>query len=141
MQLLIGVVLSAGVLFIIPLETFAHGTDHHGGHADEQMKKLHAMMPMFSIASAELKSALEKGDAEGAKAQADRILATIPDLKKSKPHKNIKQITDFKKIAGKMGADITKIVSLAGTGNFSKATVAFKDMETRCAECHTKFKD
>jgi len=141
MQLLIGVVLSAGILSIIPLETFAHGTDHHGGHADEQMKKLHAMMPMFSIASAELKSALEKGDTEGAKAQADRILATIPDLKKSKPHKNIKQITDFKKIAGKMGADITKIVSLAGSGDFANAKVAFKDMETRCAECHTKFRD
>jgi pentatricopeptide repeat protein len=40
-----------------------------------------------------------------------------------------------------MGADITKIVSLAEKGNFAKAKVVFNDMEARCAECHTKFRD
>lgn len=39
-MLLIAVVLSAGILFVIPIETSAHGTDHHGGHSDEQMKNI-----------------------------------------------------------------------------------------------------
>jgi len=122
---------------------FAHGTEMHRNMkpADAQMKMLHAIMPVFSVASAELESAIEKGDAAASKAQADRILALIPDLKKSKPHKNIKRITDFKAIADKMGADITKIVLLAEKGNFPKAKVSFNDMQARCAECHTKFKD
>ena len=40
---------------------FAHGTEEHGKHnpADAQMKKMHAMMPMFSEASAQLQAALE----------------------------------------------------------------------------------
>jgi cytochrome c556 len=143
MLLLITVLLSAGILFIKPIETSAHGTEKHDKMipADAQMKRLHAMMPVFSVASAEMETAIEKGDAAGATVQADRILAAVPDLKKSKPHKNIKQISAFKAIAGKMGADITKILTLAEKGNFAEAKAAFKDMEARCAECHTKFRD
>jgi len=122
---------------------FAHCTEKHDKSAavDAQMKKLHAMMPMFSLASAELKSALDKGDATAAKSQADRILAAVPDLKKSRPHKNVKQIAVYTHIAGKMGADVTKVVALAEKGNFDGAKAAFRDMEARCAECHTKFRD
>jgi cytochrome c556 len=122
---------------------FAHGTNGHGQRTAEnaRMKKLHAIMPVFSAASAKLETAIEKGDPAEAKIQANRILAAVPDLKMSKPHKNIKQITDFKTIADKLGADITKIVSLTEQSNFAGAKVVFKNMEARCSECHTEFRD
>lgn len=46
-------------------QAFAHGTEKHGksAPADVQMKKLHDMMPIFSVASAKLEAAIEKGDA------------------------------------------------------------------------------
>ena len=81
---LIAVVLSAGILFIASLEASAHGKDLRGGAVDVQMKKFHAMMPMFSIASAELETAIEKGNAAAALVQADKINSAIHDLKKSK---------------------------------------------------------
>ena len=44
-------------LLTIQGAAFAQGTDKHGKTAPSaaQMKKLHGMMPMFSVASAELK--------------------------------------------------------------------------------------
>ena len=140
-MLLIAVVLSAGILFSIPIETSAHGTDHHGGHADEQMKKLHAMMPMFSIASSELESALEKGDAATAKAQADKILSAVPDLKKSKPHKNIKQRKKIVELATKFEGKVTSTLDLIKKDDLSGAKAAFKKVDDVCAACHTKFRD
>jgi cytochrome c556 len=140
-MLLIAVVLSAGILFSIPIETTAHGTDHHSGHADEQMKKLHAMMPMFSIASAELESALEKGDTATAKEQADKILAAVPDMKKSKPHKNIKQRKKFVELATKFEEAITSTLDLIEIDDFSRAKAAFKKVEEVCSTCHAKFRD
>jgi len=140
-MLLIAVVLSAGILFSIPIETSAHGTDHHGGHADEQMKKLHSMMPMFSIASAELESALEKGDTAAAKAQADRILAAVTDLKKSKPHKNIKQRKIFVELATKFEGKVASTLDLIKQDDLSGAKAAFKRVEEICAACHAKFRD
>jgi soluble cytochrome b562 len=141
MLLLLAILLSENILLNMPINSFAHGSDHHGGHMDEQMKKLHAMMPMFSIASAELESAIEKGDAAGAKAQAYRILTAVPVLKKSKPHRLNNQITVFKAIAGKIEDDANKIIALAEKGNFVEAQRAFRVMETHCAECHAKFRD
>lgn len=140
-MLLIAVVLSAGILFVMPIETSAHGSDHHGGHSDEQMKKLHAMMPMFSIASSELVSALEKGDATAAKTQADRILVAVPDLKKSKPHKNFKQLKEYVDLATKLEKTVTSTVNLAKKGDLAAAKGAFKKVEEVCAACHAKFRD
>lgn len=143
MLLLIAVVLTAGILFIIPIETSAHGTEKHGKPAatDARMKKLHAMMPVFSVASAELESALEKGDAAAAKAQADRILAAVPDLKKSKPHKNVKQRKTFVGLATKLEEAVTNTVELSKKGDISGAKAAFKKVEEICAACHAKFRD
>ena len=138
---LTAVVLIMGILFTKPIETSAHGTDPRGGHTDEQMKKLHAMMPMFSIASAELESALEKGDAAAAKAQADKILAAAPDLKKSKPHKNIKQRKIFVELATKFEKKVTSTVDLIKKDDLSGAKAAFKKVEEVCAACHAKFRD
>ncbi len=107
-------------------QAFAHGTEEHGKTTpvDAQMKKLHAIMPMFSVASAKLKTALEKGDAATVEAEAGKILAAIPDLKKSRPHKNIKQRKNFAVLA----ADFDK-------------RAAFKKVEEQCAACHAKFRE
>src|SRR6266567_3292574 len=104
---LFAVVLFAGMLLIKPIEASAHGKDSHGGTIDAQMKKLHAMMPMFSVASADLESALEKGDAPAAETEAGKILAAIPDLKKSKPHKNVKQRKKFVELATSLDKSVT----------------------------------
>mgnify|MGYP006954411771 CR=1 FL=1 len=79
------------VLVLLSLHSvaFAHGTEKHVKSAsdDTQMKKLHAMMPMFSLSSAELEAAMEKNDLPVVEKEAEKIIAAIPDLKKSKPHK------------------------------------------------------
>ena len=121
--------------------SFAQGKDPRGGHVDAQMKKFHAMMPMFSMASAELESALEKGEAGAAKVQADRILAAVPDLKKSKPHKNVKQRKKFVELATNLERTLISTVDLVKEGNFVGAKAAFKKVEEVCSTCHAKFRD
>lgn len=141
MLLLLGMFLSASSLFIMPFNTFAHGTDPHGGHIDEQMKKLHAMMPMFSIASAELETALEKGNLADALVQADKIKGAAPDLKKSKPHKNIKQRKQFVVFATRFDKAIVSTVDLIKKDELLGAKASFKKVEELCAACHAKFRD
>jgi cytochrome c556 len=138
---LIAVVLSAGMLFIKPIGASAHGKDSRGGTADAQMKKLHAMMPMFSIASAELETVLEKGDSAAALVQADKIKTAIPDLKKSKPHKNIKQRKKFVEIATNFDEAIAATVDLIKKDDISGSKTAFKKVEELCAACHATFRD
>jgi cytochrome c556 len=122
---------------------FAHGVEKHGKTvtADVQMEKLHAMMPMFSVTSAKLETALEKGDAAEAAVEAGKIIAAVPDLEKSKPHKNAKHRKLFVEQARKLGTAATTIVTLAKSGDFSGAKTAFKKVEEACAECHAKFRD
>lgn len=120
---------------------YAHGTDPRGGHVDAQMKKLHAIMPMFSLASAELESAIDKGDAIAAKVQADKILAAVPDLIKSTPHKNKKQISAFRSIAARFSDDVVSCRGLVEKADFREARTAFIALEKRCTECHAKFRD
>jgi len=141
MVLLIAVLLFAGIMLIVPIETSAQGTDPRGGHMHEQMKKLHTMMPMFSIASAELESALEKGDAAAAITLANKILAAVPDLKKSKPHKNIKNQKKFVELATELEKSVNSTVYFIKGDNFSGAKTAFKKVEETCAVCHAKFRD
>jgi len=138
---LIAVVLSAGMLFINSVVASAHGKAPHGGTVDTQMKKLHAMMPIFSAASAELESALDKGDTAAAKVQADKILAAVPDLKKSKPHKNIKQRKKFLEIATGFDDAIASTVDLIKKNDISGAKTAFKRVKELCVACHAKFRD
>lgn len=122
---------------------FAHGTEKHGktAAADAQMKKLHDMMPMFSLASAALETALEKGDVTVVEAEAEKILTAIPDLKKSKPHKNIKQRKIFVNYAVKLEETITSTAVLAKQGDFTGAKAAFRNAENACTACHAKFRD
>lgn len=122
---------------------YAHGTEKHDKMVpvDAQMKKLHAMMPMFSLASAELESALEKGDRTAAKAQADKIMAAIPDLKKSKPHKNIKQRKKFVELAASLDETITSTAEFIKNDDLSGAKTAFRKIEGICTACHATFRD
>jgi len=136
----IAVVLSTGLLFITP-KASAHGKDPRGGAVDGQMKKLHAMMPMFSIASSELETALEKGDSAAALVQAEKIKTAAPDLKKSKPHKNLKQRKKFVQIATSFDEAIASTVDLIKKDDLSGAKTTFKKVEELCAACHAKFRD
>ena len=123
---------------------FAHGTENHGKKsmaADAQMKKLHAMMPMFSLASAGLETALEKGEVTVVEAEAEKIITAIPDLKKSKPHKNIQQRKKFVELATSLEKAVASAVDLAKKGDFAGAKSAFKDVEKACAACHARFRD
>ncbi len=122
---------------------FAHGTEKHDkmSPADAQMKKLHAMMPMFSVASANMETALGKGDAAAVKKEAGKILAAVPDLKKSKPHKNLKQRKKFMKLATSLGTSVTSTVELAKKSDFIGAKESFKKVEQTCAACHATFRD
>lgn len=134
-------VLSTGILFSNPIKASAHGKDTHGGTIDAQMKKLHAMMPVFSVALAELDSALEKGDTVTASAQADKILAAIPDLKKSRPHKHVKQRKNFVGHATSLEDAVNSTVNFIKKDDFPGARAAFKKVEAACSACHVTFRD
>lgn len=130
------------VLAMIHGSAFAHGVEKHGkNHRDAQMDRFHKMMPMYAQAQAKINEALNKGDAAAAEAEAEKILATIPDLKKSKPHKNLEKIATFKKIADAFGADVTTTADMAKKGDLAGAKTSFRKAEERCNECHAKFRD
>lgn len=122
---------------------FANGTEKHGrtAPADTQMKNLHAMMPMFSVASAKLEAALEKGDTATVEVEAGKILAALPDLKKSKPHKNVKQQKKYVELATNLEKTVTSTVDKVKNGDLTGAKAAFKKAEEICAACHAKFRD
>ncbi|WP_246560137.1 cytochrome c [Geobacter grbiciae] len=96
---------------------------------------------MYAQVQAKINSALERGDATTVEAEAGKIAATIPDLKKAKPHKNLKKIDTFKKIADAFSSEVTATAALAKKGDLAGANAAFKKAEGKCSECHAKFRD
>jgi soluble cytochrome b562 len=136
LSLIVGLLIFSGI-------AFAHGTEKHGitVQADAQMKKLHDMMPIFSLASAALEAALEKGDVVVVETEVGKIIAAIPDLKISKPHKNIKQQKKFVAFAATLEETVASTAVLAKQGDFAGAKAAFKNAEKTCAACHAKFRD
>jgi cytochrome c556 len=135
--------LAAGSLLVRPIEVLAHGTKKHDNMVptDAQMKKLHAIMPMFSLASAQMETALEKGEIALVESEAKKITSAIPELKKSKPHKNIKQRSKFIDHASNLEKVVITTVDLAKKGDFVEAKEAYKKIEETCATCHAKFRD
>lgn len=132
------------VPFVFLGESFAHGPDHSvkkSMASDAQMQKLHAMMPVFSIVLAELESALEKEDLVAASGQTDKILVFVPDLKKSKPHKNIKQRKKFVEHATSLDEAVSSLAVFIDKNDHSGAKTVFKKVEEACAACHAKFRD
>jgi hypothetical protein len=122
---------------------FAHeGMSHDNEHkADAQMQKLHHIMPMYAQSQAKINVALTTRDAATIKAETGKILETLPELKSAKPHKNVKQIATFRKIASAFEGGIKKTAVLAKTGDFGGAKDAFQFAQMRCNECHKKFRD
>ena len=118
----------------------AHGKDAQSREA-EQMKILHAMMPMFSVAAANLETAIDKGESTTVKLNAEKILAAVPDLKKSKPHKNKKQLKKFVEFAMALEESVSSTADLAAKGDIGGAKIAFKKVEATCSACHAKFRD
>ena len=68
------------------------------------------------------------------------MLAALPDLKKSKPHKNIRQRKEFVALAVKLEKGLISTVELAKSGDLAGAKSAFKNVEEICAACHAKFR-
>lgn len=122
---------------------FAHGAEKHDKMvpADAQMKILHAMMPMFSLVCANMETGLEKGEIAIIESEAEKITAAIPDLKKSKPHKNLKQQSRYVDHVSSLEKAVITTVDLAKKGDLVEAKAAYKKVEAACAACHAKFCD
>lgn len=136
------VIVISAILLIQGWAFANEGENHSKNHKkDVQMDKLHKMMPMYAQAQANINEALINGDAATIKKETGKILATITDLKNAKPHKNIKQISAFRKIASAFAGDVKKTAAMAKTGDFAGAKDAFQFAQMRCNECHEKFRD
>ena len=135
------IVISA--ILLIQGWAYAHeGYDHHKGHdAEIQMQQLHKIMPMYAHAQAMINEALKKGDAAAVEAETEKILRSVPNLKKSKPHKNLNQLKTFRKTASAFESDVKKTASMAMSGDIAGAKAAFLVAEKSCDECHAKFRD
>lgn len=130
-------------LLTLPAVTFAHGTEIHGNKALDhaQMMKLHTIMPMLSVASSKLGNALEKGEIAAINTETEKIIAAIPDLKKSKPHKNIKQRKQFVEYATKLEKAVVGVAEQTKKGDLAGARASFNIAEKVCAACHAQFRD
>lgn len=133
----------ACAILLVQGGAFAHeGEKHQGKQKDAaQMNKLHKMMPMYAQIQAKINEALEKGDKAAVEAETGKILATTSDLKTAKPHKNIKQIAAFRKIASAFAGDVKATAALAKKGDFTGAGAVFANAQKKCDECHAKFRD
>ena len=121
----------------------SHAADkhEHGMHADSQMRKLHAMMPMFSVASGKMELALERNDRATVEAEANRILAAIPDLKKSRQHKNPGQHKKYVELASQLESTVKVTVQHFRNGDTVRAKASFAAVTKACSACHARFRD
>ena len=137
-------IIAAGLvmaLSAVSAAAFAHGAEKHKtAPANAQMQRLHDMMPIYSSALANLEQAVEKRDVAAVEAETGRMLATIPDLKKSRPHKNLKKLKTFREIAAGLERDLKEVEQFAGISDYDKAKTALNKVEVRCGECHVKFR-
>ncbi|HEX9022975.1 MAG TPA: cytochrome C, partial [Geobacteraceae bacterium] len=106
---------------------FAHEGEHHakGHNEDARMAKLHKIMPMYAQAQTKIDEALIKRDTATVKKETGKILATIPDLKNAKPHKNINELATFRKMASAFAEDVEKTDAMVKRGDFEGARIAF----------------
>ncbi|MBJ6800812.1 cytochrome c [Geomonas propionica] len=114
--------------------------EHVKHHTDVQMAKLHKMMPRYAKAQALIQASLEKGDVKGVVKQADYILSTTADLKKSTPHKNVEKLNEFQGLAGDLEHDIRGLADAAKKGDLEGARAAFASAARQCNSCHAKFR-
>lgn len=122
--------------------SFAHEGEAHGKHkADAQMANLHKMMPKYAASQAKINAALEKGDVATTVKETGYLLSTAADLKKAKPHKQLKELGEFQTIAGNFEKDVKSTAELARRGDVKGAKASFSTAQKSCAACHMKFRD
>jgi len=127
---------------LLEVVAFAHEGGAHGKHhADVQMAKLHKMMPKYAQSQDKINAALEKGDVATVEKETGYLLSTTVDLKKSKPHKRLKELKDFKKLAENFEKDVRLTAELARKGDITGAKASFSEAQKHCAACHTEFRD
>lgn len=134
----------AGALLLMSGASLAseeHGHGHGKHHTDAQMAKLHKMMPKYLKARVQIKAALEKGDLKAVGKETSYLISTMPDLKKSKPHKNLTELEEFKQIAARFEQDVANTADFAKKGDREAAREAFSAAEKRCDECHKLFRN
>lgn len=132
------------LLVVLTVEgtSFAHEGHVHGHEkSDAQMAKLHKMMPQYGRSQEAIKGALDKGDVATVEKETAYLLSTIPDLKRSKPHKRVKEVADFKAIAEGFRKDVQLTAALAQKGDLAGAKASFGDAQHQCDECHNRFRD
>jgi hypothetical protein len=135
--------ITATVFFLHQGLVFAYeGEDHQQMHkVNGTMARLHKIMPMYAQAQARINAALEKRDAAMVEKETGKILATITDLKKAKPHKNLQELRAMRRIASAFEEDVRKTALLIKKRDFSGAAVAFENAQRHCNECHVKFRN
>jgi len=119
-----------------------HGGMEHGGmHMDESMARQHRMMALYAESQAKIIESLEKRDALSVEAETRKILATIPELKKAKPHKNLNERKEMVRIAAAFENDLKTTLVRAHKKDFGGARQAFTRAQQKCSACHAKFRD
>ncbi|MFZ3208681.1 MAG: hypothetical protein WA140_07580 [Geobacteraceae bacterium] len=73
----------------------------------------------------------KKGDVAAVETEGGKMLATTPDLKNGKPHKNLKQLKTFRSIATGFESDLKGMVELAKKGDLTKTKDVFKKVEAK----------
>lgn len=110
-------------------------------HAEEHMAAQHSLMATYAQAQAKINEALQKGDAAVVKAETRKLLATIPELKKVTPHKNIKGQNTIERIAAAFEADLKITAAKAAKRDLAGSGKSFGKAEEKCSACHAKFRD
>lgn len=108
---------------------------------DKSMARQHRMMAMYAQAQAKINESLQKRDAVTVEAETRKILTTIPDLKKARPHKNFKERTEMARIAAAFEKDLKTTLARVKEKDFIRAEKAFKSAGEKCLACHAKFRD
>jgi Cytochrome C' len=122
---------------------FAHEAGEHNMSHDQdpRMLVLHKIMPKFARAQVRISEALKERNTPAVKSETGEILKSLPELKKARPHKNLRNLPTFRKIADAFEKEIRATAALAKVGNYAEAARAFAKAQKRCDECHAKFRD
>lgn len=129
----------AVMMMVVTGMASAHGPGKHA--ADAQMTLLHKAMQLYESAQVRIEAAFKRGDLKAADEELGRMIETIPDLKKSRPHKGLKHLDDFKRAAADFDKDLRQARTLAQQGNLDGAKHSFSRASQKCASCHAAFRD
>lgn len=140
-----GIVLAAlaGSLLLlhVPAVAAQDWMEHHGAHMDDAMARQHLLMAGYAESQYKINAALKNRDNATIVVETRKLLATISDLKKTRPHRNLKERGKVAIIATGFEKDLVTVVSKAKKKDFVGAEKAFRMAEKRCEACHARFRD